>query len=424
MGKRKKKPKTAKKTSHTQILEYFFLFKHTLTSFASGASDVRLAMEYAEKTVGSSYDEDDHRDECQKIWRYMSRAVIIEVSSVVYGHLYHQTDVHITTDLCGFEWKPGGPYTDGPPGSYAPPDTEWCRDEGRKVLDVTMEEGIKQPFPDLLPFEVCYLGYHPGIKIDLVKRAVYKIPNEVKDPVLRSHLLTEDGNVWALISGKVDEGPWWRDVMLSSQERHPMGWRKGTAAVALSPWILPALIRVINGHRSTTIETIHGYSYKLKCKRAMKKVGLKRSIPPPYYAVEMKDEIHLNDVRPTNYGGKTWELSHQFIVRGHECCKIKRGRRPIKQEDREKLEKREYRIYTDGQIKDEDWERLLKRGIKDRRPDEWIAIKTWWRKEFVKGPSGAPFIPSTRTAKKLSGKEPLTGKEVLDGCGSTPGIHT
>jgi hypothetical protein len=65
-------------------------------------------------------------------------------------------------------------------------------------------------------------------------------------------------------------------------------------------------------------------------------------------------------------------------------------------EDAAKLKKREYKVY-DGRVTDaDDQARLLKRGIRGPGPDEWIAVLSYWRDAFVKGPEGKPYVPAAR----------------------------
>jgi len=38
----------------------------------------------------------------------------------------------------------------------------------------------------------------------------------------------------------------------------------------------------------------------------------------------------------------------------------------------------------------------LKRGVRAPAPQEWIAVLSYWRPSFVKGPEEKPYVPAAR----------------------------
>jgi hypothetical protein len=113
--------------------------------------------------------------------------------------------------------------------------------------------------------------------------------------------------------------------------------------------------------------------------------------------VDLKDEFI---VAPKKFmrtsSGRSIEWSHRWDVRGHECVRIERGQMPASPKDVENLKKRGYRIYEGMSLLADDAVRLLVRGIRVPGPGEWIAVLSYWRDSFVKGPEEKPYVPAAR----------------------------
>ncbi len=160
----------------------------------------------------------------------------------------------------------------------------------------------------------------------------------------------------------------------------------------LPPSVLVGLINYINSFqtfiatRNPTSNDRHFFRKKFK------------KPPPNYYEIKLKQEV-LYDQPVTrsdsNRGGG--RLTYRFDVRGHECCRVKRGSHPLAPDKAEKLRERGYRVYIHRELSPEDSARLHKRRMAPKSKNEWVAVLSYFRDGYEKGPEDAPFIPAMRT---------------------------
>ena len=122
-----------------------------------------------------------------------------------------------------------------------------------------------------------------------------------------------------------------------------------------------------------------------------------KPLPEPYYPVQ-SGPSYTSSQTPETSGGPTKPLRFQHDRRGNEAVRVMRGKLPLGDKRRRHLGALEYRIYDDKNKKmsADDDKRLKRRGKRGRRPDEWLAIKSWWRRDTVVGDPELPYIPGTR----------------------------
>lgn len=162
----------------------------------------------------------------------------------------------------------------------------------------------------------------------------------------------------------------------------------------LSPWTCQMILSFINSFGSVE-ERSPSSTIRNERDKKTKQLAVPLPIPKPYYVVKLKKStVRCDEERGAPQ--KSWELTFQHDVRGHDRVFVERGPLPMREEIRDKLIKRGYRIYVDRPLKSYDKKRLLQRNHPLPRRDEWVALLVIWVKSFRKGPPDAPYVPSIR----------------------------
>jgi hypothetical protein len=90
-------------------------------------------------------------------------------------------------------------------------------------------------------------------------------------------------------------------------------------------------------------------------------------------------------------------LKHRVKVRSHERVYVRRGQKPLKNEDRKEMVERGYRVYlSEHELTFEDARRLHSRGKPGPQHSHWVAVRDTRVKEHKRGPEGAEVIPLVR----------------------------
>ena len=275
-----------------------------------------------------------------------------------------------------------------------------------KLVSAYEDYGVRWPFPGQLPFDAVFLSF--GMKLNLVlspdplharihaselsdlgARNVYLLGYllswEGDEPFIFSavqfDMIEEDGSPAVGVGfSSVYEGGEWMQPMTND------------------PWIISMLVNSINDHK----QIVESHPASLSSRTARKDASKRRKellpLPAPFYVVDLKDEFvsrpHSGAARRVS--GRAIEWSHRWDVRGHECIRIERGVGPADPKEVTKLKKRGYRVYEAGEISADDAARLVKRGVRAPGPEEWIAVLSYWRDAYLKGPEGRPYVPAAR----------------------------
>ena len=358
---------------------------------ACSASALRQAREGATGFDGVS--DEVATDNARRAWAAISRARLFCVRPERFLASNLVADRFTTEVLAKQKWEA---YSGAPVSE----------EDQHGLIEAYMEHGTTWPFPDPLPFDSMFICY--GRRFNIAKSGLAlegRITNEMvelfdnPDILLFGHLLWWEGDrkyVFSCIAPV--PGP------NSGVHVHPMTpgfissydgeWAQ---PASLDPWILNMLVKSINDHKVINQSWTQTLSQRMDRK---KKIGGQKTVlplPEPFYLVPLKDEL----IEPPEYRSnapvsKLVEWSHRWDVRGHEVVRVQRGKLPLSPEDTVKLKKREYKVY-DGRVTDaDDQARLLKRGIRGPGLDEWIAVLSYWREAFVKGPEGKPYVPAAR----------------------------
>jgi hypothetical protein len=169
--------------------------------------------------------------------------------------------------------------------------------------------------------------------------------------------------------------------------------------------LLIALVDVVNSYRTFVVEEAPTSGTRFKYRQLAKRFIVKRAIPQPYYTIRLKSKVLHTSVYRTarRLAQYSIEFSHRFDVRGHERCKVARGKLPIDAKTEKILTRRDYKIYTTGQPPEGECKLLEARGIPLRGGNEWLAVKSFWVSEHIKGPEDKPYVPALRVTADQTG---------------------
>jgi hypothetical protein len=333
-------------------------------------------------------------DNARRVWAALSRARLFCVRPERFLASNLVADRFTTETLAKQKWE-----------SYSgKPVTE---KDSHDLIEAYMEHGTTWPFPDPLPFDSMFICY--GRRFDIAKSGLVlegRVTQQMleffdhPDILLYGHLLWWEGDrKYAFTCIVPNPGP---DTQARVKPMTPgfIGsyddgeWSQPTS---LDPWILNMLVKSINDHKVINQAWTQTLSQRMDRKKLGKPSKTVLPLPEPFYLVPLKDElIEPPEYRSNAPASKLVEWSHRWDVRGHEVVRVQRGKLPLSPEDAAKLKKREYKVY-DGRITDaDDQARLLKRGIRGPGFDEWIAVLSYWREAFVKGPVEKPYVPAAR----------------------------
>lgn len=363
-------------------------------------------------TVTRDVTRDDKRGASSIIWSYLRRATIIEFSKAHFGELYKEISRFTTEEIGGETFT----YKEDEPADYAnnaEPETFY-----RKVE----EAGRRVPFPEKLPFDCCYFAWGEGVPLSEVMASLYNYGAERSRGVKSIGMLViselvageMEQNVFDLMKGLDSEGqsyfmvePIYASGRWGEPEDDPStGWLH---PFSVYPWLVNAVVRIVNANDTLVKGVSPGLWDRTRGKKIKKEYRvLGSAIPRPYYPVDLRSSTLTETVSSTfKAARKLVELrSYRSMVRGHWMTKYLRGKLPLEDTVRTKLLKRRgsgsrYKIWTTVNPPDaEALEVLARHGQRGPQPGEWVATLRSWRREHVKGPEDAPFVPSTRRLSK------------------------
>jgi hypothetical protein len=325
------------------------------------------------------------------------RAHIFELTYESYSEIYRAADVYTTETVAGMKYHLGD-------GAEA-----WIPEEEKQEHQRLVEEaGKTSPFPEHLPFECCWFAIGRGrLSLTHHQAEIRGLRPDLYQYRVIALVLTESGMVLE-VCDRFDPvtGTLKYDFIT---HRNPAGQlqlpeEEWFSPYSLMPWIVLYMVEAINDHHTTLVNGVIGMSERMLYERGAKKFGIPKPIPAPFYTVLMKDQsIKLASRRVNRHNRYTWSYSHRFDRRGCEAMNVERGTLPLSTEIRQALAKRTGYVIFDSAAPIDDevlLEKLRKRRILAKSPNEWMAVKTWWRDGSVVGDESLPYIPSTRKGTK------------------------
>lgn len=338
----------------------------------------------------------------------MKNAVIYEIPLSLFKSLYRASDIYTCVSIAGLEW-------------HDPDDDPVPRDHLIKQMPHYWESvstaGRKVPFPSKFSFPYMWLALDRPLQLRDNQREFF-FCDEWPMANLVGFLVSDQGFLWTVIIVANNDNLILDDlgrVSGANVNLHCLteydcdaGWY---GPMTLTPWVAPALIEWINDHKVVTVEKVGGLHYRRLFRQSAKKRKYKMRVPPPYYAVTMRDEVVEAAARERFASKKRREYQHQWQVTGHDRIRIKRGPLPLDDKTRAELLKprakgARYQIYEYGHPADELAQQLWRRGVKPKGDREWLAVLVSRVDDYVKGPVDAPFIPSTRRSGRSTEPSP------------------
>jgi len=263
------------------------------------------------------------------------------------------------------------------------------RDEINEILRSIYENLSSQPVPEQLPFDVCYFA--PSEPLPLKDVVVHALglgdfasghEKSLVGLVVSRDIVFEV--FAAMTSDAVIE---YRPVVLMSGGVWSEIW------VTRGPWLVEALVSIVNEHRTLVEERPRGLSDKLLWQKIRKRgAGMKMPAPPPFYIVNLTAS-YVKENRRKIFPSRPRNWQHRWDVRGHEVVRVCRGSLPLLEKVERDLRRRRYKIYV-GPLDADGWKIFSERGMEPKRTGEWVAILTYFRKDFVKGPKDKPYVAS------------------------------
>lgn len=341
----------------------------------------------------------------------LREAVIYEVPEELFKSIYRAADYYTATEVAGLPWYDVDEHPEPPPEIAEQMPHYW---------DSIAQEGRKVPFPDKLPFDYCYFGFHKPPIMSKQQRVTYDAvvaPGDIVAPyaIRIGMLVSREGNVWTLILSSDSpsligdySGMKASDEVMFTFSAYPERidgeW---THPLTLAPWITGALAEWVNDHKVVSVEEVpRTLGFKRMCERVNKRrYKVRRPVPPHYYAVTMKDQLLMEedfDRRFPTRQRAVIDWRHRWLVTAHDRIRVKRGPLPMDPKLEAKLRKprpgsgNSYLIFKDSHPQSDLAKELWRRGVKPKRDDEWMAILVSRIGDYVKGPEDRPLIPSTR----------------------------
>lgn len=261
----------------------------------------------------------------------------------------------------------------------------------------------KLPFPDKLPFPLVAF-FTEGIELHgeearghlLSLRLPY---TEESTIILLGQLVDENQRkIWEIfiqIKGNNYQNITLGLHQIPIYDEAEGGW---TYPELFTPWILISLCSQINSNKTTLIKggaDAHNEFVSMQNKMHAKRLLIKKAPPPQFYYVPIKNDLMIEELRNQYEYSRSLvqEYSHRWDVRGHERCRIYRGKLPLDHAEHGKFVERDYLVFRDF-VDEPTKQRLLDRKMPLLQPGEWLAIKTTWIDHHIKGPEGAPYVPS------------------------------
>lgn len=321
--------------------------------------------------------------ESWKLWAWMKNARIFELDPFVYGEVYHAVDVWTTEVIAGLEWTSEG---------------EIPKEETEHHLRAVHSAGVHVPYPEKLPFEFTWIGYKEGVFLR-PHQGLLRLgsnPHQLTKVRIVGHLMTHHRESYEVSAGETPNG----EVMFVINQVHE--GQRWIFPWMMHPWILNSMVNAINANQTLLLEGERSFAYKRMFEKARKKFKLKMWPPPMWYPVNLKSELITGEYQAQLEIHR--EYSHRWDVRAHERVRVRRGPLPVADSLRRDLLRRGYRLFETDITEDDTLEKLRKRGLRGKGPEEWVAVLTSWVDEHMKGPETAPYVPAVRHFKDVTFK--------------------
>lgn len=325
------------------------------------------------------------------VWAWLRSARPYEFRTNTYAELHRTADMYTTEKIAGRTWQPSG--------------VPLSEDEDiEEYMSLISDAGRMVPFPEELPFEVCYFGWGTGVSVRQLDtlRAIVEIgvKQKIYDGQLIAHLVTARGHVLGFFNVTLESGIG-ASLYVAELRSPDAGWR---FPFSLTPWTILTTLREIEDHATVIDKTVVCGRTRRAFERFNKKHKLKKNpmLPPPFYTVYLRDKLVRDSMRKTiaQLPGRKYDYRHD--VEGHDRLYYKKGVLPLGEKQQASLLKRGYSIYRHGDVIPADlYDMMMRRGRQPPSRDQWVALKKT-RVDAHLSPSDPdlPYIPSVRKTTK------------------------
>jgi hypothetical protein len=331
------------------------------------------------------------KHEHAKMYDLLRTAKIFEITPESYVEMHLEVDRYVTEDIAHLPFHhPNDEKVEIPEG------------EGMLLHKRTAEAAQRLPFPDKMPFDVCWFAITGTMAISDIQAFTRGLPEDDGPYMLAGVLATSEGEHHELfIANKADRYGRDLEMRLYMSTHRVEEEQRWLHPLCLAPFVLHFMVDSINEHQTTIVALRKlGFQSQGKIRKGLGDLGIKKAVPPPFYTVYLRDKV-IKEIAKGYSGGKLRaKLAHRFDVRGHWCFKIFRGPMPMDVELELHLDNLKYSIYKNRPV--DEWVKDALREREQALPQEgeWLAVKRFWKNSYVKGPEGAQYVPSTRRATK------------------------
>lgn len=325
----------------------------------------------------------------REIWAHMHNARLFVIPLMTFAKVYRAADIYTTTKLANMSWAP---MEQLPTASVVEIIEDAIESDPLAYKQAIIEAGKEVPAPEKLPFDSIFLCYSKLMMAEsqLFVRQLYEAGDSVQWVGHLLYYTKDEFKAFEIL--RIGEGKRAEIVVYPVFFNHE--WLN---PMDLNPWVLNMVVQLVTKQQRFVIERPLSFEQRLKL-RHVKRGKLSAPIPQPYYVITLRDQVidETLESESNSLHKRTFEYSYRFDVQGHERCKIRRGSLPLEPKLAAKLEARGYQVFTVSAMPAEHLERLGRREIAPKRPDEWLAIKVRWVEDYQKGPKDAPYVPAIR----------------------------
>lgn len=357
----------------------------------------RIMDELLQKSEDSS-EEKEERNSYRVLWTKMRNARQYEFTPESFYRIDTACEEHALQDVLGSE------YADAEELYMSIPPDDFVNYAGSVMADLNMF-AAEVPFPDRLPFDWCYFGWGPGVKLrgrtlsflGLGTFVASEHQNNWDEIVLLGQLVSHDGYVVNFYDVYVPSEEVVLTVAYSSSA--DKGWVNGSS---LDPWRVNFIVGEILSHATVIEKQEPTASDKNKFAKMVKRAkDPGKPIPPDYYTVYVRDRRIKPRLRKISTGAGS-SPTYRHDVEGHPRLYYYRGELPIPEDRHNKLTKRGYTFYRHGDLIPADlYDLIQSRGKEIPKRGEWIAVKKTFIEPHVspKNPE-LPYVPAVRKTTK------------------------
>lgn len=352
-------------------------------------------IELLKKQACDESSSEEARQQAADLWAGMRNARPYEFTPAAFHRLDEACESYVMEEVLGMEFS-----------SMEEFHRNFGFEDAVAIVELMEGECGHVPYPEKLPFEHCYFGWGPGVRVDRGKGlssighvAAQGIhPDAWDDLTLLGHLVSANGRVVSFYDCAMRNKA--QVELTASFERNPKigTWKEGCGLV---PWMIVTMVGEVMAHAVVEEHKLPSSARRKFARMGNKRQGIPKPVPPDYYTVYIRDRMILQRVRKAMTGTGR-KQSYRHDVEGYERLHYQVGKLPIAADDRAALVNRGYTIYPHGTPIPADMQVLMMHRRREfPRPGEWVALMKVFVDNFIspKNPN-LPYVPAVRKTTK------------------------